>query len=129
MNEGELKAKELHKNIVAIVLPAYKVLIDGVKDQGVFRKNYTNLEDNNVTARHCAVYLGLGESLTDFCSTTSGCIEIETVILNSGTCIKDLSVSYKGVQYNIDENWPWGQYTVVYKIPYDTDTINDGGKN
>lgn len=42
-------------------------------------------------------------------------------------CIKDLSVSYKGVQYNIDENWPWGQYTVVYKIPYDTDTINDGG--
>ena len=83
LNEGELKAKELHKNIIAIVLPAYKILLDEVKDQGVFR-NYTNLEDNNVTARRCTVFLGPGNSLRDFCSTTFSSFEIETVILNSG---------------------------------------------
>ena len=30
------------------------------------------------------------------------------------------SVFYKGVQYTMDENWPWGQFTMRFKIPYET---------
>ena len=30
------------------------------------------------------------------------------------------SVFNKGVQYTMDENWPRGQFTMGFKIPYDT---------
>ena len=33
------------------------------------------------------------------------------------------SVFNKGVQYTMDENGPRGQYTMGFKIPYDTGTI------
>ena len=32
------------------------------------------------------------------------------------------SVFNKGVQYTMDENWPRGQFTIGFKIPYDTGT-------
>ena len=34
------------------------------------------------------------------------------------------SVFNKGVQYTIDENWPRGQFTMGFKIPYDTGIIH-----
>jgi hypothetical protein len=36
------------------------------------------------------------------------------------------SVFNKGVQYTMDENWPRGQFTMGFKIPYDTGTLNIG---
>jgi hypothetical protein len=33
------------------------------------------------------------------------------------------SVFNKGVQYTMDDNWPWGQFTMGFKIPYDTGYI------
>ena len=35
------------------------------------------------------------------------------------------SVFNKGAQYTLDENWPRGQFTMGFKIPYDTGSIWD----